>query len=155
MFSGVKLVMFTLMIFSMLDHKSPSSHYHPLSTTSSTYLHHHHIIIIVNIIINQYHHHHHHHQLYLLSLRWPHDGHNGVSNHQPHHCLLDRLFGCRSKKTSKLRVTGLCVGNSPVPGEFPTQRPVTQKMFPFDDVIMSSPSPRRPCHRDLYYRYFY
>ena len=28
----------------------------------------------------------------------------------------------RSKKTSKLRVTGLCVGNSPVPGEFPTQR---------------------------------
>ena len=28
----------------------------------------------------------------------------------------------RSKKTSKLRVTGLCAGNSPVTGEFPTQR---------------------------------
>ena len=28
----------------------------------------------------------------------------------------------RSKKTSKLRVTGLCEGNSPVTGEFPTQR---------------------------------
>ena len=27
-----------------------------------------------------------------------------------------------SKKTSKLRVTGLCVGNSPVTGEFPAQR---------------------------------
>ena len=26
------------------------------------------------------------------------------------------------KKTSKLRVTGLCVGNSPETGEFPTQR---------------------------------
>ena len=26
------------------------------------------------------------------------------------------------KKTSKLRVTGLCEGNSPVAGEFPTQR---------------------------------
>ena len=26
------------------------------------------------------------------------------------------------KKTSKLRVTGLCVGNSPVTGEFPAQR---------------------------------
>ena len=26
-----------------------------------------------------------------------------------------------SKKTSKLRVTGLCVGNSPVTGKFPTQ----------------------------------
>ena len=43
----------------------------------------------------------------------------------------------RSKKTSKLRVTGLCEGNSPVTGEFPAQRaPITQKMFPFDDVIM-------------------
>ena len=27
-------------------------------------------------------------------------------------------------------------GNSPVTGEFPAQRPVTRKMFPFDDVIM-------------------
>ena len=31
------------------------------------------------------------------------------------------LFGRRSKKTSKLRVTGLCVGNSPGTGEFPAQ----------------------------------
>ena len=29
---------------------------------------------------------------------------------------------CRSKKTSKLRVTGLCVGNSLVTGEFPAQK---------------------------------
>ena len=28
----------------------------------------------------------------------------------------------RSKKTSKLRVTGLCDGNSPVTGDFPAQR---------------------------------
>ena len=47
---------------------------------------------------------------------------DGVSNHQPHDCLLNRLFRRKSKKTSKLRVTGLCVGNSPVTGEFPTQR---------------------------------
>ena len=33
-----------------------------------------------------------------LALRWRHNGHDGVSNHQPHHCLLNRLFGCRSKK---------------------------------------------------------
>ena len=39
----------------------------------------------------------------------------------PRDCLLDRLFRRRSKKTSKLRVTGLCVENSPVTGEFPTQ----------------------------------
>ena len=47
------------------------------------------------------------------TLKWRHDGHDGVSNHQPHDCLLSRLFRCRSKKTSKLRVTGLCEGNSP------------------------------------------
>ena len=55
------------------------------------------------------------------TLQWCHNGRDSVSNHQPHHCLLNRLFGCRSKKTSKLRVTGLCAGNSPGTGEFPTQ----------------------------------
>ena len=55
------------------------------------------------------------------SLRWRRNGHGGVSNHQPHHYLLNRLFVCRSKKTSKLRVTGLCAGNSPETGEFPAQ----------------------------------
>ena len=43
----------------------------------------------------------------------------GVSNHQPHDCLLDRLSRRRSKKKSKLRVTGLFARNSPGPGEFP------------------------------------
>ena len=37
-------------------------------------------------------------------------------------CLLNRLFRRRSRKTSKLHVTGLCAGNSPVTGEFPAQR---------------------------------
>ena len=40
--------------------------------------------------------------------------------HQSHNCLLNRLCRRRSKKTSKLRVTGLCVGNWPETGEFPT-----------------------------------
>ena len=31
-------------------------------------------------------------------------------NHQPHDCLLNHLFRHKSKKTSKLRVTGLCAG---------------------------------------------
>ena len=44
---------------------------------------------------------------------------NDVSNHQPHDCLLNRLFRRKSKKTSKLHVTGLCPGNSPVNGELP------------------------------------
>ena len=44
-------------------------------------------------------------------------------------------FRRRSKKTSKLRVTGLCVGNSPGPVNSP-KGPVTRKMVPFADVIM-------------------
>ena len=55
-------------------------------------------------------------------LKWRHNERDGVSNPQPHDCLLSRIFGQRSKKTSKLRVTGLCEGNSPMTGEFPTQR---------------------------------
>ena len=54
-----------------------------------------------------------------VSLQWRHNGRDGVSDHQPHDCLLRRLFRRRSKKTLKLRVTDLCAGNSPVTGEFP------------------------------------
>ena len=56
------------------------------------------------------------------TLQWRHNECRGVSNHQPHDCLLYRSFRRKSKKASKLRVTGLCVGNSPVTGEFPAQR---------------------------------
>ena len=49
----------------------------------------------------------------LHSLQWRHDGHDSISNHQPHNCLLNRLFRRISKITSKLRVTGLSEGNSP------------------------------------------
>ena len=46
---------------------------------------------------------------------------DSVSKQQPHDCLLNRLFRRRSKKTSKLPVTGLCAGNSPGTAEFPAQ----------------------------------
>ena len=54
-------------------------------------------------------------------LQWRHKGRDGVSNPQPHDCLLNRLFRHRSNKTPKLRVTGLCAGNSSGNGEFPAQ----------------------------------
>ena len=57
-----------------------------------------------------------------LSLKWRHKERDDFSNHQPHHCLLNRLFTCWSTKASKLRVTGLCEGNSPMTGEFQAQR---------------------------------
>ena len=71
-----------------------------------------------------------------FSLYWRHNDHDGVSNHQPHGCVLDRLFRRRSKKTSNLCVTGLCMGNSPGPVNSHHKGPVTRKLFPFDDVIM-------------------
>ena len=56
------------------------------------------------------------------TLQWCHNERDGVSNHRRLDCLLSRLFTRWSKKTSKLRVTGLCVWNSPVTGEFPAQK---------------------------------
>ena len=61
-------------------------------------------------------------QSWKATLQSRHNERDGICNHQPHDCLLNRSFRRRSKKTSKLRVTGLCVGNSLVTGEFPAQR---------------------------------
>ena len=47
----------------------------------------------------------------------------------------------RSKKTSKLRVSGFCEGNSPVTVEFPALRASNAEMFLFDDVIISRQNP--------------
>ena len=56
-------------------------------------------------------------------LQWRHNGRDRVSNHQPHDCLLHRLF------------------RGPV--NYPHKWPVTRKMFPFDDVIMPRDIPER------------
>ena len=77
------------------------------------------------------------HTTAMTSLQWRHNEPDGVSNHQPHDYLLNRYSRRRSRKTPKLRVTGLWEGNSPVTGEFPAQRASdTRKMLPFGDVIM-------------------
>ena len=51
--------------------------------------------------------------------QWRHDECVGVSNHRRVDCLLNRLFRRRSKKTSKLHITGFVRG---ITGEFPPQR---------------------------------
>ena len=83
--------------------------------------------------------------LFGTTLQRRHNERDGVSTHQCLDCLLNRVFRHRSKKTWKLRVTGLCRGDSSVTvelravtGEFPTQKPVTRNMFPFDYVIMKT-----------------
>ena len=73
-----------------------------------------------------------------ITLHWRHNDHDGVSIHQPHDCLLNISFRHRGKKTSKLRVTGLCEGVHQGPVNSPHKGPVTRKMFPFDDVIIKS-----------------
>ena len=55
-----------------------------------------------------------------VALKWRHNERDGVSNHRRLDGLLNCLF--RSKKTSNLRVLGLCEGNSPVTDEFPSQK---------------------------------
>ena len=60
---------------------------------------------------------------------------HSISKHRQIYCLCRRLFGRRSKKTSKLRVTGLLwgesIGNRWIPF---TKGPVTRKTF--HDVVM-------------------
>ena len=56
------------------------------------------------------------------TIQWRHNERDGVLNNRRLDCLLNRLFRGRSKKTSKLCVTDLCEGNSPVTGEISTQR---------------------------------
>ena len=71
-----------------------------------------------------------------ISWQWRHNGRDGVSNHQPHDCLLNRLFRRRSRKTSNsaplafVREIHLWLVNSP------HKWTITRKMFPFDDFIL-------------------
>ena len=48
------------------------------------------------------------HQHKPTTLQWRRNEQDGVLNHRRLDCLLNLLFRCRSKKTSKLCVTGLC-----------------------------------------------
>ena len=56
------------------------------------------------------------------SLQCRHHERDGVRNHQRFHCLLSCLIRCRSKETSKLRITDLSEGNPLVTGAFPSQK---------------------------------
>ena len=78
-----------------------------------------------------------------IALLWRNER-DSVSNHRRLFCLLNHLFRRRSKKTSKLRVTGLWAGNWPVIGEFPAQRAknaenvsIWWRNHPGDDVKIS------------------
>ena len=94
-------------ILAQIQHWSYSVYVYTYWNCKSIYLQSMRIAIVIRIMF-----------IYFL-LKWRHNWRNGVSNHQPHDCLLNCLFSRRSKKTSKLRVSGRCEGNSPVTNEFP------------------------------------
>ena len=55
------------------------------------------------------------------TIQWRHNERDGVPNHQPHDCLLDRLFKRRSRKHQSSASLAFVRENSPLTGEFPTQ----------------------------------
>ena len=57
----------------------------------------------------------------MVILQGRHNERDAVSNHLRLDCLFNPLFKRRSKKTSKLRITGLCEGKPPVTGGFHSQ----------------------------------
>ena len=91
---------------------------------------------------------------FVLQLR--HNRHNGVPNHKPHDCLLNRLSRRRSRETSKLRGTCLCPKSSPVTGELPEQMASNAENVSIwwrlhDDALKNSGSPVRiGFHESMY-----
>ena len=74
-------------------------------------------------------------QFLLEHWQWRHNARDAVSNHQPHDCLLNRLFRHRRHQSSAS--LALVKGMHRWPVISPHKWPVTQKMFPFNDVIMT------------------
>ena len=72
-----------------------------------------------------------------LSLQWHHNERDGVSNNQPHDCLLNRLLRHRLERKRQSSVSLAFVrGIHRWPVNSPHKGSVTRKMFQFDDVIM-------------------
>ena len=74
----------------------------------------------------------------VIALRWRNNEHEGVSNHQPRNCLFKRSFERWSKRHQSPAWQAFTRGIPWSPVNSPHKRPVTQKMSPFDDVIMTS-----------------
>ena len=84
------------------------------------------------------------------ALHWRHNQCDGVSNHRRLDHLLNRLLRHRSKKTSKLRVTGLFERKSQVTSDFPRQRASNAENVSIwwrHHVILTMPRPIQRWHR--------
>ena len=77
-----------------------------------------------------------HRQKFIKSLQWCHNGRDGISNHQPYHCLLNRLLDQRKHQSSASLAFVRGIHRWPV--NSPHKWPVTRKMLPYDDINMWS-----------------
>ena len=75
---------------------------------------------------------------YYTTLQWLHNGRGSISNYQPHDCLLNRWFRRRYKKHQSSASLAFVRGIHRGQVNSPHKWPVTRKMFPLDDVIMSN-----------------
>ena len=76
------------------------------------------------------------HVFVVITLQWRHNGRYGVSNHQPNDCLLKIYSVADQRKHQSSASLAFVWGIHLWPVNSPHKWPVTQKMFPFDDVIM-------------------
>ena len=73
----------------------------------------------------------------LTHLHCSHNGHDGMSNHQPHQIVYSTIYSkADQRKHQSSASLAFVQGIQRWPVNSPHKRPVTQKMFPFDDVIM-------------------
>ena len=73
---------------------------------------------------------------FLQPVQRRHNEHGGVSNRPGVSSVWSTFVHAHVKEISKFRIAGLCEGNPPVTGRFPSQRASNAEMFPFDDAIM-------------------
>ena len=90
---------------------------------------------------------------FLFPLQWRNQERNGVSNHQPHDCLLKRLFSADQRKHQNSVSLAFLRGIHRSTVNSPHKGPVARKMFRFDDVIMytqngvnAEANAQVPCH---------
>ena len=78
-----------------------------------------------------------HSGLITCTLQWRHNERDGVSNHQPHDCLLNLYSDADQSKHQSSASLAFVWGIHRGPVNSPHKWPVTRKMFQFDDVIMA------------------
>ena len=69
------------------------------------------------------------------TLQWRHNGRDGVSNHQPHDCLLNRYPSVGPRKHQSSEPLAFVRGIYRWPVNFPHKWPVTRKLFPFENHL--------------------